>query len=87
MNTTALLPSTYFGPIQLFQKVCAYENLLVEHYEHYIKQTFRSRCDIYSPNGALTLSVPLVKRNKRCVIKDIRIAYDSNWQVSREDSI
>ncbi|MBK6986730.1 MAG: WbqC family protein [Bacteroidetes bacterium] len=58
-----------------------YDNCIIEHYENYIKQTYRSRCDIYSPNGLLTLSVPLVKRNKRQIIKDAKISYDTHWQV------
>jgi len=44
------------------------------------KQTYRSRCDIYSPNGKLTLSIPLVHRNKRQAMKDVRISYEYNWQ-------
>lgn len=45
-----------------------------------IKQTYRSRCDIYSPNGVLTLSIPLEKRDKRHVVKDVKISYDYDWQ-------
>lgn len=80
MNSTALLPSAYLGPIQYFQKLKTYENCIIEHHEHLQKQTYRSRCDIYSPNGKLTLSIPLVHRNKRQAMKDVRISYEYNWQ-------
>jgi hypothetical protein len=80
MNTTAILPTAYLGPIQHFQKLITYPQCIIEHHEHFIKQTYRSRCDIYSPNGVLTLSIPLEKRNKRQAVKDVRISYEYNWQ-------
>jgi hypothetical protein len=75
-----ILPTAYLPPIQYFSKLKNYENCLIEHYEHFPKQTYRNRCEIYSPNGRLTLSVPLVKRGQRQAVKDIRISYDSEWQ-------
>lgn len=80
MNNTAILPSTYLGPLQYFQKLRDYPACIIEHHENFIKQTYRSRCDIYSPNGILTLSIPLEKRNKRQAIKDVKITYEYNWQ-------
>lgn len=80
MNSIALLPTAYLGPIQYFQKLKRYDNCVIEHYENFIKQTYRSRCNIYSPNGLLTLSIPLEKRNKRQIVKDIKISYEYNWQ-------
>ncbi|MCW3072842.1 MAG: hypothetical protein JWO44_2732 [Bacteroidetes bacterium] len=80
MNQTAILPTAYLGPIQYYQKLLTYPACIIEHHEHFIKQTFRSRCEIYSPNGVLTLSIPLEKRNKRQAVKDARISYEYNWQ-------
>jgi len=76
MNTIAILPTTYFGPIQLYQKLVEYDTCIIEQHEHFIKETYRSRCDIYSPNGLLTLSIPLVKRNQRQAVKNIKIFYE-----------
>jgi hypothetical protein len=80
MNNIAILSTAYLGPIQHYQKFIAYPDCIIEHYENFIKQTYRSRCDIYSPNGLLTLSIPLEKRNKRQLVKDIKISYEYNWQ-------
>lgn len=80
MNSTAILPSTYLGPIQYYHKLITYPQCIIEHHENFIKQTYRSRCDVYSPNGTLTLSIPLIKRNKRQAVKDARISYEYNWQ-------
>jgi len=78
--TTAILSTAYLAPVQYYSKLKNYDESVIEHHEHFIKQTYRSRCDIYSPNGPLTLSVPLVKRNQRQPVKDVKIAYEYQWQ-------
>ncbi len=80
MNRIAILSTAYLAPIQYYSKLIQYPRCIIEHYEHYTKQTYRSRCNIYSPNGLLTLSVPLVKRGKRQVVKELKISYDYDWQ-------
>ncbi len=81
MNKLAILPTSYLAPIAYYSELLKYPSSIIEHYENYPKQTYRSRCDIYSPNGLLTLSVPLVKRNHRQMVKDLKISYDYNWQI------
>jgi hypothetical protein len=78
--STAILSTAYLGPVQYYSKLKTYEDCVIEHFEHFPKQTFRSRCDVYSPNGILTLSIPLVKRNQRQPVKDVKIAYEYDWQ-------
>lgn len=80
MNNIAVLSSSYLGPIQYYSKLKNYSECIIEHHEHFPKQTYRSRCDVYSPNGILTLSIPLVKRNHRQLTKDIKISYEYDWQ-------
>ena len=80
MNNTAILSSSYLPPIQYYSKLKNYSNCIIEHHEHFPKQPYRSRCDVYSPNGILTLSIPLIKRNHRQATKDIKISYEYDWQ-------
>ena len=79
MMNIAILPISYLGPLDYYSKLKQYENCLLEQYEHLQKQTIRSRCTIYSPNGALILSIPLVKRNHRQSMKEVKISYEYNW--------
>ncbi|HEY2582503.1 MAG TPA: WbqC family protein, partial [Mucilaginibacter sp.] len=45
------------------------------------KQTYRNRANIYSPDGILALTVPVVKGSKtHTKIKDVKISYDFDWQ-------
>ena len=78
----AVLPMFYLPPVEYFIQLNKYEpNILVEREEHFPKQTYRNRANIYSPEGALTLVVPVVKGSKNHTkIKDVKISYDFNWQ-------
>lgn len=75
-----LLPTSYLGPISYYSKLKKYEFCEIEQFEHLPKQTYRSRCTIYSPNGLLILSIPLIKRNQRQSMKEVKISYEYDWQ-------
>ena len=49
--STALLQTTYFGPVQWYQKLCQYDLCLIEQHDSYQKQTYRNRCIISTANG------------------------------------
>ena len=55
----ALLSSTFFGPIQWYQKLCRYPEALIEQHDSYRKQTYRNRCLIATAQGAQALTVPV----------------------------
>ena len=57
--TTCLLSTTYFGPIQWYQKLCRYDRVLIEHCESFQKQTYRNRCLIATTQGVQALTVPV----------------------------
>ncbi|WP_421943689.1 WbqC family protein [Pedobacter sp.] len=82
MQNTAILPLFYLPPVGYISKLQSVsDNFLLEKYEHFPKQTFRNRASIYSPNGKLDLTVPVVKGSKmRTALKDVKISYDFNWQ-------
>jgi hypothetical protein len=55
--------------------------LVLEQHEHYVKQTYRNRCLIYSANGILPLTVPVAKTpGVKMPIRDVRIDYSEPWQ-------
>ncbi|MDQ1769383.1 hypothetical protein GQR60_00965 [Labilibaculum sp. A4] len=80
-NSKALLTTSFFAPIQYYCKLIQYPEIIIEQWEHYSKQSYRNRCNIYGANGVLPLSVPVVKAtNKKVFTKDVKISYDTNWQ-------
>jgi hypothetical protein len=80
--TTCLLTTAYWPPVQAFCKMAGAGALLLEQHEHYIKQTYRNRCLIYSANGILPLTVPVSKTPAaaKMPIRDVCIDYSEPWQ-------
>ncbi|MGZ3755057.1 MAG: WbqC family protein [Mucilaginibacter sp.] len=78
----AVFPMFYLAPVEYFVLLKSYKpDILIEREEHFPKQTYRNRTDIYSPDGKLSLVVPVVKGSKNHTkIKDVKISYDFNWQ-------
>ena len=75
----ALLSSTYFGPIQWYQKLNRYDECLIERNESFIKQTYRNRMVIAEANGPLALTIP-TNHDTSIQMKDIRISDHANWR-------
>ena len=78
MLNKALLPLSYFGPIEYYAFLSKHNNIYIEVQENFIKQTIRNRCYILSANGKLRLTVPVHKTN-HIKIKNIKICYKQNW--------
>lgn len=77
----ALLSSAYFGPVQWFQKLHRYDRCLIERYDNYVKQTYRSRCVIAATGGPQTLTVPIERYDgSKCLMRDIRISDHGAWR-------
>jgi len=78
----AVFPMFYLPPVEYFVKLNTYRpDILIEREEHFPKQTFRNRTNIYSPDGILALTVPVSKGSKNHTkIKDVKISYDFEWQ-------
>lgn len=76
-----LLSTAYFAPIRYFSKLAAYPEIHIEQHENFVKQTYRNRTVILGANGPISLIVPVEKgRQQKIKIKDLRIAYDEEWQ-------
>lgn len=76
-----LLSSAYFATIQYFSKLAAYPEIYIEQHENFIKQTYRNRTVILGANGPISLIIPVEKgRGSKIRIRDLRIAYDEEWQ-------
>ena len=77
-----LIASAYLGPVEYFACITDANKVIIENYEHYVKQTYRNRCIIYTANGLQSLTIPVIKVNgNHTEIKDILIAYYEKWQL------
>lgn len=76
-----LLSTAYFAPVHYYARILRHQPVYIEQFEHFNKQTYRNRCIILGANGTLPLVVPVIKgRLKKILIKDLKIAYDEDWQ-------
>jgi hypothetical protein len=76
-----LLSSAYFPPVNYISLIAAAEEVFIEKEENYIKQSYRNRCRIYSANGPITLSVPVLEGSiHKKKFREIRIDYTKRWQ-------
>ncbi|MGD9993260.1 MAG: WbqC family protein [Salinivirgaceae bacterium] len=83
-----ILPLFYWGPVQYFTKLVGREQIWLEQFETYPKQTYRNRCEIYGPNGKQALQVPVEKGSfHKTLFCDLKIAYDTAWQKNHFKSI
>jgi hypothetical protein len=78
----ALFPMFYLPPVEYFAKLKIYQpGIVMEKEEHFPKQTYRNRAQISSPDGVLSLTVPVMKGSKKHTkVADVRISYEFDWQ-------
>jgi hypothetical protein len=78
--STALLSTTYFGPIQWYQKLNRYDHCVIEQFDYFQKQTYRNRCRIATANGSQVLTVPVERTEGKCLMRDVRISDHGAWR-------
>ena len=75
-----LLPIFYLPPVSWFAFFLKEENdIVLEQYENFPKQTYRNRTNIYGANGRLSLIIPINHSSER-VMKEIKVSHRENWQ-------
>lgn len=80
-DNNILLSTAYFAPIHFYSRYINHQNIYIEQYENFNKQTYRSRCDILGGNGKISLVAPVIKgRGPKIYIKDLKISYEMDWQ-------
>ena len=86
-KSTLLLYPTYFSPIVHYVALAKADKLIFEIEDNFQKQTYRTRCYIYSPNGKQLLNIPVKNANSKQKTKDVSIDYSFNWQKQHIKSI
>ena len=78
--SAVLLSTAYLPNITYLSQVLNHDVVVFERHEHFVKQTYRNRCEILTSNGKLSLSIPLVKQADKELIADKKISYAEDWQ-------
>ena len=70
----------YSGNVQYYSILSHFSEVYLEQYSHYIKQTYRNRCQILTANGVMNLTIPVDKiSGEKMLDKDVRIS-NTDWQ-------
>ena len=76
-----VLPTTYLGSVEWYRQLLANPLAVqIEVMESFPKQTYRNRCTITTPDGQLTLSVPVKRADSKQLTRDVEISYQQRWQ-------
>lgn len=72
---------TYFPTIETFKHLFNDAQPVMEVYDYYQKQTYRTRCSIYAANGKLDMIVPIKHvKNRRQYTREVRLENDFDWK-------
>ena len=75
-----LIIPPYAGNIQFYSLFAHSKEVLLEKNAHYVKQTYRNRCQILTANGVMNLTIPVEKvSGEKMLDKDVKIS-PTDWQ-------
>lgn len=75
-----LIIPPYAGNIQYYSLFAHSNEVLLEKNAHYVKQTYRNRCQILTANGVMNLTIPVEKvSGEKMLDKDVKIS-PTDWQ-------
>ena len=76
-----ILPTTYMGSAEWYRQFLANPSAVqIEVMESFPKQTYRNRCTITTPDGLLSLTVPVKRADSKQFTRDVEISYQQHWQ-------
>lgn len=76
-----LLLELHFLPsLEYFCALQRAEQVVIEKHEHFVKQSYRSRCFINTSQGVDMIRLPLTQKSGRTAITEVKLDYSSHWQ-------
>lgn len=76
-----LFSISYLPPAATIEKIAELKVITLDRHEHFVKQSYRSRCSIYGPNGKLNLIIPIIHSDLQIKpIAEVRISNADRWQ-------
>ncbi len=73
-----LIEPHYLGNLAYFNLLTKCDSLTLDVHHHYIKQTYRNRCEILTASGMRSLSIPISYEN-RMPYKEVTIDHSQSW--------
>jgi len=77
-----ILAAAYLPSVSYFALLNNAENIIIEQFETYPKQTYRNRCEMYTEKGKTSLVIPVSKpHGNHTKTKDVEIFNQDRWYI------
>lgn len=77
---TALIEPHYLPSLEYFSALLPYDEIRLEGWEYFPKQTYRNRCYVNTAQGKKMLTVPLADRSGKIFTRDVRVEPGTRWR-------
>lgn len=75
----AIVETHFFPCLDYFHHLINVDEFIIEAHESFQKQSYRSRCELLSANGVISLNIPIIHGETRNSIQTTLIDYKENW--------
>ncbi len=79
MNSDSIFPLLYAAPISYYAQFIQKEGIL-DPFENFTKQNYRSRARVFGANGVIALSIPVDGKSAKNPMQDAQISNIEPWQ-------
>ncbi len=80
MNKSLLIESHYLPSLEYFCALLPFDEIILEKWEFFPKQTYRNRCYINTAHGIKILTVPLAERHAKILTQDVKVEAGKRWR-------
>lgn len=77
--SSVLIEAHFLPSLEYWCAVSPHNEIVIEKYEHFEKQSLRNRCFIVTTHGPARIGIPLTGKHGKTYIKDVRIDYTIRW--------
>jgi hypothetical protein len=75
-----LIEPHYFPSLEYFCAILPFDEVILEQWENFPKQTFRNRCYVMTVHGVKMMTVPLANRSGEMPANGIRVEPGNQWR-------
>src|SRR6267154_4519472 len=80
MNKSLLIESHYLPSLEYVCALLPFDEVILERWEFFPKQTYRNRCYINTAHGVKILTVPLTERHGKILTQNVKVEEGKQWR-------
>jgi hypothetical protein len=80
METCVVVEPHFLPSLEYFCALAPFNEVILEGHEYFVKQTYRNRCYINTAQGKKMLTVPLIERHGKVLMKEVLVETGNKWR-------